>query len=74
MSEDMRSSIQRLLNRTRWEPFSYVSDGNVVLRRPGLFYRDAAITTTAIISLMIHTVNREIAQAKMRANREKGNE
>lgn len=61
---DNRSSMQQLLNRTRWEPFSYITDGNVILRRSGSLYRDVAMITTAIISHMIYSVNRDAERAK----------
>jgi hypothetical protein len=71
MSNDMRDGIQKLLNKTRWEPFSYITDSNLVLRRPGGQFFGAALIASAIIHHMIYQVKKDEAVMKRIAKDDK---
>lgn len=60
MEGDKRSRLQLRLDRIRWQPFCYITPGNVILKNPLMWqYRQAALVTTAIIARMMYTVANE---------------
>lgn len=51
---DNRSKLQAKLERTRWQPFGYVSgNGTVFTDPPNSAFEQAAMMTTAIIAKMM---------------------